>query len=592
MNINKLFMALICCLLLVNCTNLDDVESRLDKVEIKVDNLQETINSLQKAYEDAKIIKKIEPLTTTGQEGWVITFTDQSSIKITNEVFKSVNINQGFVVFEMTDGSSFMFKMDSDIVTPKLLNLEFRASDNPEELIVDATCTIIGDSVVDCWVHNIMESKQLIGRFTFEGDNVTINENTMVSGETRYDYRAPVKLTVKAADLTQEYTVYVHAFTGLPVLWIETEDRKDISSKEEYLNAHFRLVEDVVTRSAGDVVEFDGQIKGRGNSTWGMPKKPYRLKFSDKVSFLDEPKDKAWILLANYSDKTSLRTSTAFYMGSISNLEYTPHFHFVDVMLNGRYNGIYQLGDKLKISKNRVNVGDDGFLMEIDARASGETDARYFKINHIPQPVNIKDPDVEYDDENFNYAKEYLTNADNVLFSDNFTNPSEGWQKYLDMESFVDWYLINEITKNNDAIFYSSCYMNLRRGGKLKMGPIWDFDIALGNVNYNDNFIEEGSWIKKIQWYSRLFEDPAFVAKVKERFAYFYRHREYIMRNINENAEYLKYSVQENENRWHTFYTYTWPNYDIWGSYMNEVQSMKTWLSKRFEWLKNEFEKM
>ena len=160
------------------------------------------------------------------------------------------------------------------------------------------------------------------------------------------------------------------------------------------------------------------------------------------------------------------------------------------------------------------------------------------------------------------------------------------------MDSFVDWYLINEITKNNDAIFWSSCYMNLRRGGKLKMGPIWDFDISLGNVNYNDNFIEEGFWIKNIQWYSRLFEDPAFVAKVKERFAYFYSHREDIMKNINENALYIKYSVQENENKWHTFYTYTWPNYDIWGSYMNEVQSMKTWLSKRFEWLKNEFEKM
>ena len=89
-----------------------------------------------------------------------------------------------------------------------------------------------------------------------------------------------------------------------------------------------------------------------------------------------------------------------------------------------------------------------------------------------------------------------------------------------------------------------------------------------------------------------MFEDPEFVAKVKERFNYFYCRRDDIMREINANANYLKYAVQENENRWHTFYTYTWPNYDIWGSYNNEVQSMKEWLNARFEWLKGEFDKI
>ena len=123
------------------------------------------------------------------------------------------------------------------------------------------------------------------------------------------------------------------------------------------------------------------------------------------------------------------------------------------------------------------------------------------------------------------------------------------------------------------------------------MGPIWDFDIAFGNTNYA-NRGPEGFWIKTANWISRMFEDPAFVAKVKERFNYFYSKREDIMREINENAMYLKYAVQENENRWHTFYTYTWPNYDIWGSYNNEVQCMKEWLNARFEWLKGEFDKM
>ncbi|MDE6298342.1 MAG: CotH kinase family protein, partial [Muribaculaceae bacterium] len=529
---------------------------------------------------------------STGQNGWFITFDDNSTLTIVDSFFDSVDIDNGYVTFEMTDGRSFMFKIDSNIVIPKLLSMEFRAVNNPKDLIEDAVCTIVGDSVVDCWIPNITDSKQLIANLSFDGDKVMADNQELESGNTIIDYRAPVKLEVLSAEDKKEYTVYVHAFTGLPILWIETEGREEIVSKEDYLKAHFRLVEDVVTRGPGDVIEVEGKIKGRGNSTWKMDKKPYRLKFDSKVSFLDEPKDKSWVLLANYTDKTSLRNATALFMGSISNLEYTPRFHFVDVMLNGRYNGTYQLGDKIKISKDRVNVGDDGFLMEIDSKAVDESDARYFMVSHIEQPVNIKDPDVEYGDEAFNYAKDFVTLADKVLFSDNFTDPEEGWQKYLDIDSFVDWYLINEITKNNDGIFYSSCYMNLKRGGKLRMGPLWDFDVALGNVDYNKNYEVEGLWVYKVRWYNRLFEDPEFKARVKERFDYFYGRRDDILKEINENARYLKLSVIEDENRWHTFYNYTWPNYDIWGSYMNEVQSMKTWLSRRFEWLKTEFDKM
>ena len=473
---------------------------------------------------------------------------------------------------------------------PKLLSISFLSKDNSMQLVEDVNGEIIGDSVVEFWVKNIMSDKLLVPHFEYTGELITINHTPAISDETVIDFKTPVKLTVSNQDETKEYTVYVHSFTGLPVLWIETEDRAEIVSKDEYLNAHLRIVEDVRTRSAGDVTEADVKIKGRGNSTWAMAKKPYALKFDEKISLLDEPKDKSWVLLANYADKTSLRNQTAFYMGSISNLDYTPRFHFVDLMLNGRYNGTYQLGEKIKISKDRVNVGDDGFLLEIDAKAGA--DEITFYTNHLNHPVNIKDPDVEVDDENYNFIKDYVITAEDALFSDYFKDSEEGWQKYMDMDSFVDWYLINEIAKNNDACFFSSCYMHLKRGDKLKMGPLWDFDIAFGNVDYNGNYTSDGFWIKDVTWYSRLFEDPAFVAKVKERFDYFYSRKDDIVSEINANAQYLRCSAQENNNKWHTLYTYTWPNYDIWGSYQNEVQSMKEWLHARFEWLKAEFDKM
>lgn len=479
-----------------------------------------------------------------------------------------------------------------DPETPVLISLSFLCYDNPIQLTADVKGEIVGDSIVDCWVPNIMSDKELIAQVEYVGESIMFDDVPATIGSTKHDYKKPVKMTISNGNKSKDYTIYVHSYTGLPVMWIETKGRQDITSKDEYLRASFKLVENARTRAAGDVVEDSVSIKGRGNSTWGMPKKPYALKFDKKVSLLDEPKDKSWVLLANYSDKTMLRNYIAFYMGKISNLDYTPRSHFVELMLNGIYDGTYQLCEKLKISTDRVNVGDDGFLMEIDSRAPGESDSRYFVVEHLYQVVNIKDPEVEYYDDRYNYAKEYVIVADSVLFSDNFVDPKEGWQKYMDIDSFVDWYLINEITKNNDACFFSSCFLNLKRGEKLKMGPLWDFDIGLGNVNYNGAYYTDGFWMKETTWYARLFQDLSFVTKVKERFNYFYSKRDDIMREINENAMYLKYSVRENDNRWRTFYTYTWPNYDIWGSYNNEVQSMKEWLNARFEWLKAEFDKM
>ena len=454
--------------------------------------------------------------------------------------------------------------------TPVLTSLSFSCYDNPLQLTTDVKGEIIGDSIVDCWVPNIMSDKELIPQVEYVGESISFDDVPATIGSTKYDFKKPVKMTIFNGYISKDYIIYVHSYTGLPVMWIETKDREEITSKERYLRASFKLVDNARTRAAGDIVEDSMYIKGRGNSTWNeFPKKPYRIKLDKKTSLLGEIKDKSWVLLSNYADKTMLRIKTAFYMGSISSLDYTPKTHFVELMLNGRYHGTYLLSEKISNSAHRVNIGDDGFLLEIDfwERVKSEEDARYFSVKSVFNPFNIKEPEVEYDDDNFLYAKSFLSLADSILYTENFRNLESGWQKYFDIDSFVDWYLINEITKNYDAKFYSSCYMHFRRNEKIKMGPLWDFDISLGNAisEFDECGKFAGFHITQAPWFSRLFEDPAFVAKVKERFNYFYSKRDDIMREINANANYLKYAVQENENRWHTFYTYTWPNYDIWG---------------------------
>ena len=472
---------------------------------------------------------------------------------------------------------------------PQLKSLTFLSYDNPMQLTDDVKGEIIGDSIVDCWIPNITSDKLLVPQAEYIGESIKFDDVPASIGSSAHDFKKPVKMTIVNGDKQKNYTIYVHAFTGLPVMWIDTEGRKDITSKEVYQRASFKLVEDVRTRAAGDVIEDSVSIKGRGNSTWGMAKKPYTLKFGKKVSLLGEPKDKSWVLLANYADKTLIRNKLAFYLGHISKIDYTPKSHFIELFLNGRYNGTYQLCEKIKIAEHRVDVGEDGYILEIDQRADGV----YFVSNHLDEiPVVIKDPDVEYGDDSYNYIKDFFIKAEDALYADNFKDKEEGWQKYIDIDSFVEYYIIKEIAKDVDGNLRLSTYLNHKKGGKLKMGPLWDFDITFGNADYGNCSTSDGFQIKKDRWFVRLFEDPAFVAKVKERFNYFYSKRDDIMREINANANYLKYAVQENENRWHTFYTYTWPNYDIWGSYNNEVQSMKEWLNARFEWLKSEFDKM
>lgn len=477
------------------------------------------------------------------------------------------------------------------VVEPKLRNIEFVTTENPF-LPSNVSCEIIGDSVIECWLPLITTDKYLIPRFTFDGTLVTINGAEAVSKSSMFDFKAPATVTVHTSEKSQNYRMYVHCFTGLPIMRINTEGGLPITSKEYYLNAHMSLTEDVRTRAPGDVLEADLQIKGRGNSTWRRwPKKPYRLKFNEKVSLLGEHKDKSWVLLANYADKSALRNHTALYLGKISNLEYTSSSHFVELILNGKYDGTYEVCEKMKISNHRVAVGDDGFLLEVDGRAVENGDSTFFYVAHMTQPISVEDPEVVKDDANYNYVRDYVSTANAVLYSEYFTDPTYGWRAYFDMDSFVDWYLINEITHNPDATMLYSCFMHLKRGGKITMGPIWDFDLAFGNVDYWErgpfNF-----WIKKSDWIIRMFKDPAFKAKVKERYDYFYSRKYDIMREIDETATYLKGSIEENENRWHTFYEYVLPNYEVWGSYQNEVQSVKMWLNNRMDWLKAEFDKM
>ena len=164
---------------------------------------------------------------------------------------------------------------------------------------------------------------------------------------------------------------------------------------------------------------------------------------------------------------------------------------------------------------------------------------------------------------------------------------AETYVEYIDIDSFVDWYLISEITKNVDSKSFSSMFLNVLPGEKIKMGPLWDFDLSFGNVDYADSRYAEGWWVKYHPWYERLFQDPDFVTKVKVRFAYFRDNQEFILDKIDTYAQQLQWAQQENDNKWQTLGMYVWPNPVFFDTYQEEVDHMKAWYVDRMTWLDN-----
>lgn len=274
----------------------------------------------------------------------------------------------------------------------QITSFAFKASDNPRLLQEDLMCDIDSNNVIYGRIPHIVEGKNLIPEIKYEGEGKLVLKSAPDKDiKTVTDFSIPIVYDVideETKELLDSYEVCVSSYTGLPVLWVETEGRKTITSKDDYIDASCKFEENLGTNASGNVLEAMGKIKGRGSSSWSYTdKKSYTLKFDKKVSLFDEPKDKSYVLIANSFDKTMLRNYIAYYMGKLSILDYTPTFHFTELFLNGEYRGTYMLGDKLKISKDRVNVGDNGYLLEIDSRAPYENGKFFIRPNSPVQSV-------------------------------------------------------------------------------------------------------------------------------------------------------------------------------------------------------------
>lgn len=409
----------------------------------------------------------------------------------------------------------------------------------------------------------------------------------------------------------------------LPVLNLKTDGSAPILSKENYLKGSFTLVETDNTTSANGTLE----VRGRGNSTWGWPKKPYRLKLTNSTALLGMPKGKNWVLLANYVDKTLIRNDLAFMFSRSVGMEYTPRSQYVQLILNDAYQGVYQLTEHIRIDANRVNIPEmkvtdtdadkitGGYLLEVDFRLNknycvGNTyDAACtsnvntqrdidFCIDstHGMEPACLASPETLHDaawSAQRDYIVKYYADMEAALFGSNFTDPTLGYAAYLDVDSVVNYYLINEVFKNVDGAV-TSFFLYKKRGGKLFFGPVWDFDLSIGNSGYDATGVSSGWHIRSAPWFTQLFKDPAFQAKVKARWKTLKDEGklDYILQYAEARANWLDAQQKNNYQLWSLTDFAPWIQHGVgthpgavFGTYNGEVQELIRWQRERIKWM-------
>lgn len=559
-------LASVTVLTLVSCQNLDDINNRLDQVEAEVSTLKSATKALQEAYSQGKIVKSVTPFSENGTNGWTIDYSDGTTIRVLN--YDSINAgnlissivqddNKKEITIVLADGRSFTFNMvhvlptsiallDSSPVSlsiGKQAEVEFRVNPSNAAITIEGDdCQIVLDKVGDTQTrssyvtsptnYRLIGVEQVYDEATNEkktGQYRAIIEDTKKSAE--YDEKAALVLIIKDAN-GETVQISSNAFevkgknyenmpqTGLPVVILNTPDSKPITSKVDWLaDAKMTIVNPDMT------IDYQGtlSVKGRGNSTWTYPKKPYALKLDKKEKILGMKKHKRWCLMANWMDRTMMRNAVAFEISRSTELAWTPSGKFVEVVLNGKHMGNYYLCEQIKVDENRVNIAEldpsaidgagitGGYIFELDVYYDEVFKFRSARKNF---PWMFKDPD-EVNEVQFNWVVNYVNEMEDALYDgEKFTNRE--FVNYMNLESYIDWWFVNELTMNGEIGHPKSCYMHKDANGKMTAGPVWDYDWGTFTPGGATSFRGKSGL-----YYPRLFADPEFVAMVKSRWAKF-----------------------------------------------------------------------
>lgn len=408
---------------------------------------------------------------------------------------------------------------------------------------------------------------------------------------------SPLGCYVTVSDQAGSSLYYIETACSLqmPVVLIETDSGEAITSKEEYVDATVSIESDF---SAGlpSLEPHAVEIRGRGNTTWEWSeKKPYKIKFAQPVSVLGMESGKNWVLLANFSDKSLIRNYVALECAKVlDNMDCYATQYPVDVFINGKYAGVYSLGEQVEEGDGRLYIHEDagnvntGFLLELgESHDSGHP----VFSSSILRNVGVLEP-ANADEQTVTYIQNYINITDSSI------ERLKEYENYIDVPSLIDWFIMTELSYNADSCFRRSVFMTKGAGEKLKMSQVWDFDLAFGNSVADQQRYEEwacltddGGYVH-YNWMCRLMQDEAFVAQLRDR----WNEKKDIlletaMASIAEGYRLTAPSADDNFALWDILYARVGMQPEavvLCNTHESQIEYVKTFIEHRWNWIDQE----
>lgn len=374
-----------------------------------------------------------------------------------------------------------------------------------------------------------------------------------------------------------ENTEYPYA--GIPRLVVETYKKKPVNNLTEKIPAEMQFFDD-----KGPITQkISLTIKCRGNSSfYDVPKKSYKLKLDQKQGFFDLPHNRDWALIANFPDKTLLKNILVMHLGESLMRSYTPKSVPVEVVINGEYLGVYNFSETVEVAKQRVNISDQAYLVEIDSKPKEDdqilTSGAGFNFTiHSPDSMTEVQSLV---------LKSHIDSVDKYMDSYNYFEKGNTLDDWFDMDAYLAYYWIQEFCKNPDGNFYTSVFFTWRQGDVIRMGPLWDFDLAFGGHVHKEVQLYEGWYIRNYYWNSHIFKKTAFLVRANK---YWNEHRDLfasVIDSLDNYAVKMAPAAENNFKRWdvladttNNWHTKSYPSYN------SAVRDLKKWIRNRINWI-------
>lgn len=371
-----------------------------------------------------------------------------------------------------------------------------------------------------------------------------------------------------------------YPYAGIPRIVIETENLRSVRDSKTEIPAKLQFWDDKKPQS--DIMELT--IKGRGNTSWSiMPQKSYKLEFSEKIKVLGFSENKDWALITNYADKTLMRNHLVYQIAASIGMSYAPRTAFVEVFLNRKYIGVYLFAETIKIGKNRVNIpqNDSSFLVEIDDKYKQDEPVVISFIGHLQNIHYPKDPS----DSTKQTLKKFIDQYEHFLVTID-SSKKNNIEKWISIPDYAKHFWIQEFSKNPDAAFLSSVYYTWEKGGLIKMGPVWDFDIAFGSYD-NEKVASPNNWrTRDAYWNKYLFKDSLFTVKINEEWKENEELFKSVLDSIKVYQSILTKPAINHFKRWNILKSksFAWHN-KAFDSYEDAVNDLAIWIDARIKWI-------